>query len=80
MEYLERAGIAPTPEDWWDPKGRARLEEAVGYLTHMNASIPAEGRPEVEPSRELMQSFVQKFFRLTDIPALISSMRKSGRG
>ena len=80
VEYLERAGIAPTPEDWWDPKGRARLEEAVGYLTHMNASIPAEGRPEVEPSRELVQSFVQKFFRLTDIPALISSMRKSGRG
>ncbi len=43
----------------------------LGYLTHMNASIPPRADRKqcpAAPSRELAQSFVQVFFRLADIP------------
>ena len=78
LPRLERAGLTYTAEDWWDPRGRARLDEALGYLVKMNAAMPEEIRAEAldaaKPSREFVLSFVSRFFRPTDIPALLRSM------
>ena len=42
----------------------------------MNAGLPAEVMELTKPSREFVQSFLTEFFRLSDLPALLRSMKR----
>ncbi len=72
--------IQYTKEDWWEPKGKARREEAINYFTSINAGMSAEVRKETvqsaKPNREFGQSFMQKFFKTTDLFFLLKAMMK----
>ncbi len=74
----ERAGLTYTAEDWWDPRGRGRGSTAGLAIVKMNAAMPEEIRAERwtrrSRAREFVLSFVSRFFRPTDIPALLRSM------
>lgn len=76
LELAARAGICCTDREHWDPRGRPRLEEALGHFVKMNAGLPAEVMELTKPSREFVQSFLTEFFRLSDLPALLRSMKR----
>ena len=68
-----------TPEDWWEPKGRLRREEAIDYFIKVNSmpsDVKAQTMDAAAPNREFAKSFMSKFFRPMDIPALLKAMIK----
>ncbi len=73
-------GIHYTAQDWWEPKGKARREEAIGFFSTINSGMSAEVRKETvksaNPNREFGQSFMQKFFKFSDLPFLLKAMGK----
>ena len=73
-------GISFTPDDWWDPKGKARREEAIGYFLSLNRGMSEEVREQTvqssRPNKEFAQSFMTKFFHVSDLPVLLCAMKK----
>lgn len=73
-------GVRYTPKDAWDPKGRKRRREAVGYFTAINSGMSAEVKEQTvaaaAPNKEFAQSFVSKFFQPTDLLFLLPAMMK----
>lgn len=73
-------GIAYTPENWWEPEGKARRNEAVGYLKMISGKMDGAARKETmksaAPSKEFISSFLKKFFRRGDLPFLVFSLLK----
>ena len=67
-------GIAPMPREGWDPKGKQRQQEALGFFQKMNGGVledtVAENVHKAEPSLREMVLYVTRFFRLTDLVAL----------
>ena len=70
----ERCGITPMPREDWDPRGKKRQEEALGFFQKMNGGVLEDTVPEnihkAEPSLREMVRYVTRFFRLTDLVAL----------
>lgn len=42
VKLLEEAGIPYTKEEWWDPKGKARREDAIQFYFNMGAGVDEE--------------------------------------
>lgn len=72
--------FASAPQESWNPKGKARREEALAYFRSMNAGMSDEVREQTvqatKPNQEFAQSFMQKFFEPTDLPFLLGDMMK----
>ena len=68
------SGITPMPREGWDPKGKQRQQEALGFFQKMNGGVledtVAENVHKAEPSLREMVLYVTRFFRLTDLVAL----------
>lgn len=68
------SGITPMPREGWDPKGKQRQQEALGFFQKMNGGVledtVAENVHKAEPSLREMVLYVTRFFRLTDLGAL----------
>ena len=71
--------IRYTPENWWEPKGKARKKEAIDYFIKVNSMPPEVKAQTVDaaaPNKEFASSFMNKFFQPLDIPALLIAMFK----
>lgn len=71
--------ICYTPENWWEPKGKARRKEAIEYFVKVNSvppEIKAQTMEAAAPNKEFASSFMNKFFKPMDIPALLIAMFK----
>lgn len=71
--------IQYTPEDWWEPKGKARKKEAIDYFIKINSMPPEVKAQTVDvaaPNKEFAGSFMNKFFQPMDIPSLLIAMFK----
>ena len=79
-EKAEKAGVICTPESHWDPKGKARRDEALTYLKNMFKSIPKEAKDTVAEAGgdngAFLKYFMTKFLKPTDIPYLVSVFKK----
>lgn len=80
IEKAEKAGIVCTPESHWDPKGKARRDEALAYIKNMFRSIPKEAKDTVSEAGGddggFVKYFMTKFLKPTDIPYLVSVFKK----
>lgn len=77
---FQAAGVSCTERAWWDPKGRARRQEAIAYMKRMNGSMSKEKKAETveatKPSPEFGQAFVKQFFKKSDLLFLLPVMLK----
>ncbi len=72
--------ICYTPENWWEPSGKKRRKEAVEYFVKVNSvppEIKAQTMEAAMPNKEFAGSFIKKFFRPLDIPALLKALARS---
>ncbi len=71
------------PDEKWDPRGKARRQDALAYFTKMNSAMSSEVRAQTventAPNKEFAQSFMTKFFRVSDLPFLLVTMMKGGK-
>ncbi len=78
----DRKDVSYTDRSWWDPEGKERRKEAIEYFTSINSGMSKEAKAQAvettAPNKEFSQSFMNKFFRKSDIPALLKSMMKKG--
>ena len=68
-----KQGVAAMQEDWWNPAGKGRREEALDFFTKMNGGVledVPDNQAAVEPDLRVMYDYVRRFFRLSDLPAL----------
>ena len=68
-----KEGVAVMAEDWWNPSGKARREEALDFFVKMNGGVLEEVPENQAPAKTnlpLMYNYVTQFFRLSDLPAL----------
>lgn len=79
-EKAEQVGVIGTPGNWWDPKGKARRDEALAYVERMTAAIPKNAKDTIAEAdgdaSAFLMGFATKFFKPTDIPYLISLFKK----
>ena len=84
LPYLEKRGIAYTEENWWNPTGDARREEAFGYFMGIYSAMDEETKAATaeasRPGEEFMRSFMTEFFQPEDIPYLMGSMNADASG
>lgn len=69
-----RSGIATMPRSDWNPTGQKRRTEALDFFQKMNGGVldtdtPANLEP-VKPSLPFLITYVTRFFRPGDLPAL----------
>ena len=80
MEKAAAAGVTATEEDWWDPKGKERRDEAIAYMANMMAAVPKEAKDTVSEGEgdtaALLAGFMSKFFHPTDLPYLAKVFKK----
>ncbi len=77
-------GLAVTPEEGWDPVGRARVQESLGYMQAMFSAIDTEAAQasmgDGEESKEAMKAFYMgfatKFFKPWDLPKLLKLLKQ----
>ena len=72
---LARAwGVTPMPQEKWNPRGRERRTDALDFFQKMNGGVLEDSVPDnahkTEPDLRMMWSYVTRFFRLSDLPAL----------
>lgn len=75
ITLLEKAGIPYTKEEWWDPKGQARREDAIQFYLNMGAGVDEEEKKKqaasAAPKLEFVFHFIKEFYKLSDIPAFL---------
>jgi len=75
MEKAAAAGVTGTAESWWDPKGKERREDALGYMARMTAAIPKNAKDTIAEgdgdTSAFLMGFATKFFTPADIPYLL---------
>ena len=76
LPLLTKEGIRYTDPSWWDPEGKARREEAIGYFARMSSGVAKGTVQASKPGPEFAKSFVKKFFRPTDLLFLGKAMMK----
>lgn len=75
----EKNGVTCTEENWWDPKGKARREDGLAFLAMMTAGLTDDVKEEVlgdTQSNAMMMALLLKFFKLTDLPFIMKSMKQ----
>ena len=81
VKRLEKADIPYTKEDWWDPKGKARREDALQFYFNMGTGVDGEEAKKqaasATPKLEFVLHFIKEFYKIGDVPAfLLQLMRK----
>jgi len=80
LRELDRKGIVYTTEDWWDPKGKARREEALSYMEKMFSGMDASVQQETTGSMSInlgfLKAFLTKFLRISDLPYLGKMLKR----
>lgn len=78
VKLLEKAGIPYTPEEWWDPKGKARRKDAIKFYLNMSAGVDEEEKKKqaasAAPKLEFVLHFVKEFFKPQDFFALLKAV------
>ena len=79
VNELTESGTAYTPIEECNPKGKIRRDEAVRYLTSITANMSPEVRKDTieatAPNFKFILMTLTKFFKLTDLPFLLKSLR-----
>lgn len=79
-KLLEKAGIPYTKEEWWDPKGKARREDALKFYFNMGAGVDEEEAKKqaasAAPKLEFVVHFIREFYKLGDIPEFLWKLIK----
>ncbi len=69
-----------TPEPDWDPRGNARREDALAYLSMMFAGFDRESSAEASSTSaldgEFVKNFLLKFLSPSDLPFLLARLRQ----
>ena len=72
---MDRAGISYTPENWWDPAGKGRLEESLAFVENMmSGSVAQEDSPTTNVA--FLLNYATRYFKPTDIPRLLKILKK----
>lgn len=78
VKLLEAAGIPYTKEEWWDPTGKERRDDAVQFYLNMGAGVDEEEKAKqaasAAPKLEFVLHFVKEFFRAQDFYALLKAV------
>ena len=78
VKRLEEAGIPYTKEDWWDPKGSVRRNDALQFYFNMGAGVDEEEAKKqaasAAPKLEFVLHFIQEFYKISDVPAFLIKM------
>lgn len=79
-KLLEKAGIPYTKEEWWDPKGKARRDDALQFYFNMGAGVDEEEAKKqaasAAPKLEFVLHFIKEFYKLGDIPTFLTRLLK----
>ena len=75
VKLLEEAGIPYTKEEWWDPKGKARREDAIQFYFNMGAGVDEEEAKKqaasAAPKLEFVLHFIKEFYKISDVPTFL---------
>ena len=78
VELLEKAGIPYTKEEWWDPKGKARRDDALLFYFNMGAEVDEEEAKKqaasAAPKLEFVLHFIKEFYKIGDVPEFLISL------
>jgi hexosaminidase len=81
LELHHPAEMTMTPENWWNPEGEARRNEALAYMAAMMAGLPPEVLAETmehvggDGGREkMLNRMLSSFFRPEDMPIIMELM------
>ena len=80
VKLLEEAGIPYTKEDWWDPKGNARRDDAIQFYFNMGADVDEEEAKKqaasAAPKLEFVLHFIKEFYKISDVPKFLMKLIK----
>lgn len=81
IKCLETAGVPYTKENWWDPEGDERRDDAFQFYFNMGADVDEEEAKKqaasAAPKLEFVLHFIKEFYKIGDIPAfLLKLIRK----
>lgn len=81
IKRLETAGIPYTKENWWDPEGDERRDDAFQFYFNMGVDVDEEEAKKqaasAAPKLEFVLHFIKEFYKIGDIPAfLLKLIRK----
>ena len=75
INLLEKASIPYTKEEWWDPKGKARRDDAIQFYFNMGAGVDEEEARKqaasAAPKLGFVVHFIKEFYKLGDVPAFL---------
>ncbi len=78
IKLLEKAGIPYTKEEWWDPKGKARRDDAIQFYLNMGAGVDEEEARKqaasAAPKIEFVLHFIKEFYKISDVPAFLKKI------
>lgn len=78
INLLEEVGIPYTKEEWWDPEGSARREDAIQFYLNMSAGVDEEEKKKqaasAAPKLEFVLHFIKEFYKIKDIPAFLKTL------
>ena len=78
VKLLEAEGIPYTKEENWDPKGKARREDAIQFYFNMGADVDEEEAKKqaasAAPKLEFVLHFIKEFYKIVDVPAFLFRM------
>ena len=79
VALLEKAGIPYTKEEWWDPNGKARRDDAIQFYLNMGAGVDEEeGKKQATsaaPKLEFVLHFIKEFYKISDVPAFLNILK-----
>ncbi|MBQ6811561.1 MAG: family 20 glycosylhydrolase [Agathobacter sp.] len=78
VKRLEESGIPYTKEEWWDPKGKARRDDALEFYFNMSVGVDEEEAKKqaasAAPKIEFVIHFIKEFYKLSDVPAFLKRL------
>lgn len=82
IKEQEQAGNICTPVDWWDPRGKARLEESIRYVREMFPDTYKDIQEQTEDIVQINATFLKAmltgFFNIWDRPKVARALSKPG--
>lgn len=77
-KLLDEAGILYTKEEWWDPEGKERRDDAIQFYLNMGAGVDEEEKKKqaasAAPKIEFVIHFIKAFYKLSDIPTFLRKL------
>lgn len=78
VKLLETAGIPYTKEEWWDPNGKARRDDAINFYLNMGADVDEVEKKKqatsAAPKIEFVLHFIKEFYRIGDVPTFLKKL------